>query len=131
MTSMADLSVLVVDDVNTMRTQLKEIMRSIGIQKVLGVSNGEEAKLVLETENIHLVVCDWHMSPTDGLEVLKFLRSHPTLGKTVGFLMLTAEGTKEKVLVAIQAGVDDYVMKPVSPAQVLAKIQNVMKKRNL
>lgn len=128
---MADLSVLVVDDVNTMRTQLKEILRSIGIQKVLGVSNGEEAKLVLETEAVHLVVCDWHMSPTDGLEVLKFLRAHPTLGKTVGFLMLTAEGTKEKVLTAIQAGVDDYVMKPVSPAQVLAKIQNVMKKRNL
>lgn len=129
MPALTDLRILVVDDVNTMRTQLKDILRAVGIEQVMMASNGEEAKLILETEFVHIIVADWHMSPTDGMELLKFVRTNPKLAKAVGFLMLTAESTKERVLQAIQSGVDDYVVKPVSPPLVQNKILNVMKKR--
>lgn len=125
----ADVSILVVDDVNTVRIQLKELLRSFGFKKIRVAANASEAQSALEEEPIHLVCCDWHMTPVNGLDFLKYVRSHPTF-KSTAFLMITAESTRELVLEAIKAGVDDYIVKPLTLAHV-NKIYGVLLKRQI
>jgi two-component system chemotaxis response regulator CheY len=120
-----EVGILVVDDVNTMRVQIKELLKGFGFRKVTLAGNGEEAKGMLETETVNLILCDWHMAPTDGLELLKYVRAHDT-HKGVAFVMVTAEGTKEKVVEAIKSGVDDYLVKPLTIEQIQNKVYGVL-----
>jgi len=121
-------NILVVDDVNTMRTQIRDLLRGFGFQNVTLVANGEEAKVALNAGPIHLILCDWHMEPTDGMALLKYVRTQPTI-KNIAFLMVTAESTKELVMEAIKGGVDDYLVKPLTRAQIETKVYTVLLKK--
>lgn len=125
-----EVSILVIDDVNSMRIQIKELLRSFGFRKISAVGNGEEAKILIEIDSFHLILADWRMEPTNGLELLKYVRNHPSC-KKVAFLMVTAEGTKEKVVEAIQAGVDDYLVKPLTLAQIQNKVFRLLIKKKV
>jgi two-component system chemotaxis response regulator CheY len=125
-----EVGILVVDDVNTMRVQIKDLLRQFGFRKVTLANNGEEAKAYLESEPIHLIMCDWHMTPVDGMEFLKYVRAHDT-HKTTAFIMVTAEGTKEKVVEAIKSGVDDYLVKPLTPTQIQNKVYGVLLRKQV
>lgn len=121
-------NILVVDDVNTMRTQIKELLIGFGFHNVDTVANGEEAKAALTSKTYHLVLSDWHMEPTNGMELLKFVRANATL-KPMAFLMITAESTKERVVEAIKSGVDDYLVKPLTRAQIETKVYTILLKK--
>ena len=125
-----DVSVLVVDDVNSMRVHIKELLRLHGFQYVKIAPSPQEAKMMLELEPFHLILSDWQMNPTDGIELLMYVREHPEY-KDVAFIMLTAENTKEKVIEAIKLGVDDYVVKPLTPEQVQKKILGLLRKKQV
>lgn len=122
--------VLVVDDVNTMRVQIKELLRSFGFKNIKSASNGEEAKEILKNYPIHLVLSDWYMTPGDGLDLLYFIRQDEGL-KHLPFIMVTAEKTKEKVIQAITVGVDDFLSKPLTIQQIHTKIYNVLVKKKV
>ncbi len=113
--------IIVVDDVNAMRVQVREMLKNMGFEQVAIAQNGEEAKRLMENERFDLVIADWQMEPTNGIELLKYLRAHPQYSK-IPFAMLTAESVKEKVVEAVQAGIDDYLVKPVTPIQVQNKV---------
>lgn len=121
-------NILVVDDVNTMRSQIKELLKGFGFQNITTVANGEEAKVALHAGPIHLVLCDWHMEPTDGMALLKYVRAHPQM-KSIAFLMVTAESTQELVVQAIKGGVDDYLIKPLTRGQIETKVYTVLLKK--
>jgi two-component system chemotaxis response regulator CheY len=123
-----DSNILVVDDVNTMRTQIRDLLKAFGFKNITTVANGEEAKAELIVKTYHLVLADWHMEPTNGIELLKFVRAHPAL-KGMAFLMVTAESTKERVVEAIKTGVDDYLVKPLTRAQIETKVYTVLLKK--
>lgn len=125
-----EVGILVVDDVNTMRVQIKDLLKTFGFKKITLASNGEEAKGFLEAEPIHLILCDWHMAPVDGMEFLKYVRAHDT-HKGTAFVMVTAEGTKEKVVEAIKSGVDDYLVKPLTPVQIQNKVYGVLLRKQV
>lgn len=120
--------ILIVDDVNTMRMQIKELLKTFGFQHLQTVANGEEAKIELAKNPYNLVLADWHMEPGDGMSLLKHVRQNPAL-KNVAFVMITAESTKERVLEAIKSGVDDYLIKPLTRAQIETKVYSVLLKR--
>ncbi len=120
-----EVSILIVDDVNTIRVQVKELLKSFGFRKISVAQSGIEAQMALQTETFHLILCDWHMSPMDGIELLKFVRTDPKLIK-IAFIMVTAESTKEKVVEAIQSGVDDYLVKPLTPLQIQNKVYGAL-----
>jgi len=120
-----EVSILVADDVNTMRVQIRELLRGFGFRKITVVANGEEAKKILENEPVHLVLADWQMSPVDGLELLQYVRSQDKF-KGLPYIMVTAEGTKEKVVEAIKAGVDNYLVKPLTPVEIQNKVYGVL-----
>lgn len=125
-----EVSILVVDDVNTMRIQFRDLLKSMGFRKVQLASNGQEARRILEVEPVHLVLSDWQMLPMDGLELLQWVRKNAKL-QEIGFVMVTAENSKERVLQAIQAGVDDYLVKPLTPAQIQSKIFGILLKKQV
>jgi two-component system, chemotaxis family, chemotaxis protein CheY len=125
-----EVKILVIDDVNTMRIQIRDLLKMFGFQKISLAGSGEEARKILGVEPFDLVLCDWHMEPGDGFEVLKFVRGDAKL-KGVSFIMVTAESTKEKVLEAIQSGVDDYLIKPLTVAQIQTKVYGVLVKKGV
>ena len=125
-----DLNVLVIDDVQSLRVQLREMIKALGIKKVTVAANGEEAKQAIELEKYHLIVADWCMAPTDGMEFLKYIREHHEMAG-VPFIMLTGENTKERVFKAISEGVDGYLMKPVTPAQLQKTIYDLLLKKGV
>jgi two-component system, chemotaxis family, chemotaxis protein CheY len=125
-----DVRILIVDDVTAMRVQVSEILSAHGYKKLTAVGSVDEAKAILNTDKFHLILCDWHMSPDDGIALLKYVRSQSSL-KDVAFMMVTAESTKERVVEAIQSGIDDYLIKPVTLEHVQTKIHDVLVKRKV
>jgi two-component system chemotaxis response regulator CheY len=120
--------ILIVDDVNTMRMQIKELLKAFGFQHLTTVANGEAAKVELTQNSYHLILSDRHMEPCDGLSLLKYVRQDASL-KNIAFLMITAESTKEGVIEAIKAGVDDYLIKPLTRTQIETKVYSVLLKK--
>lgn len=125
-----EVEILVVDDVNSTRVQVKQLLADQGFRKIALCAHGEEAKLHIASYPVHLIICDWHMEPTNGIEFLKYVRGETRIAE-VAFLMLTGEGTKERVVQAIQSGVDDYLLKPLTPAQIQSKVFGVLLKKKV
>ena len=125
-----DINVLVVDDVNAMRVNIRELLKSVGFRMVKVASSVEEAKPILETDAFHLVLADLHMEPLSGLDFLQYVRAHPFY-KSVPFVMVTAENAKENVIAAITAGVDDYIMKPFTAVQLQNKVYAVLQRKKV
>lgn len=123
------LSVLVVDDVNAMRVQVKEILKAAGFKKIDLAADGTEAQKCIQQNAYDVVLSDWHMEPMAGIDLLQWVRANPLMNQSV-FILVTAENSKENVMKAIELGVDNYVMKPLTAAQVQEKvIPTIQKKR--
>ena len=80
---------------------------------------------MLSRQNVDLILCDWEMPEMSGLELLTWCRAQENL-KTTPFIMVTSRGDKENVVQAIQAGVSDYIGKPFSNDQLVAKIKKAL-----
>jgi two-component system chemotaxis response regulator CheY len=124
----SNLSIVVVEDVQAMRLHLRQILQDLGFVKVQTAASVEEAQIILMVEPVDVVICDWYLNPSSGLDLLKDIRQKPDL-KGTAFMMLTAENTKEKVIEALKSGVDDYMVKPISAAGLVDKINAAAAKR--
>ena len=124
----SQIRILVVDDVKTMQVQLKDLLKQAGFAGVQTAGGGEDAKKQLLAAEFHLVMADWHMIPTDGIALLEYMRSTPGI-REIPFVMVTAEDTKENVVKAMVSGVDEYLLKPVTPVQISTKIEQILKKK--
>jgi two-component system chemotaxis response regulator CheY len=112
---------LVVDDSRTMRMIIGQILREIGMD-VLDAANGREAleKLKLNPD-VELVLLDWNMPEMNGLEFIRAIRSQHDYD-SLCVLMVTSEAQSEKVIEALKAGANEYLMKPFSKEVLLAKL---------
>ena len=116
---------LVVDDSKTIRIIIRRILLELGYE-VCEASNGREALEVLEAEkpDVDLVLADWNMPVMNGLELLKELRQDSEFcGLKV--LMVTTETEMEHMKSAMDAGADEYVMKPFTRDILLEKLEIV------
>jgi two-component system chemotaxis response regulator CheY len=121
------MKVLVADDFATMRKIVRNILKQIGFDNIVEAEDGQAAVQVLRNENIGLVVTDWNMPNMSGLELLEKIRSDPKTAH-LPVLMVTAEGLKENVVVAVKAGVNNYVVKPFTAEILQEKIEQIFKK---
>lgn len=123
---MAKVSVLIVDDAPFIRDLIKKALRSHfpGLQ-IEEATNGRKAQQVLSRATFDLILCDWEMPEMSGLELLRWFRGQPDTSG-VPFVMVTSRGDKENVVEAIQAGVSDYVGKPFSNEQLIAKVKKAL-----
>jgi two-component system, chemotaxis family, chemotaxis protein CheY len=116
---------LVVDDSKTIRIILSRILRELGYE-VCEAGNGKEALKVMETEKaaVNLVLADWNMPEMNGLELLKQLRQDPSLA-SVKILMVTTETELDHMVSALEAGANEYVMKPFTKDILKEKLELV------
>jgi two-component system chemotaxis response regulator CheY len=123
------MKVLVVDDFSTMRRIVKNLLKQIGFTSIDEAEDGEQAYAKLKDGGYGFVVSDWNMPNLDGLGLLKKVREDSAL-KELPILMVTAEAEKEKVITAIQAGVNNYVVKPFTGELLKEKIDKIFDKLN-
>jgi two-component system, chemotaxis family, chemotaxis protein CheY len=120
------ITVLIVDDFASMRRIVKGTLKSIGFNNFIEAEDGVIALKALEKEKVGLIISDWIMPNMNGLEFLKAVKGNAKL-KDIPFVMVTAEGQKGNVLEAINAGVNNYIVKPFTPETLQAKLQKVLK----
>lgn len=126
-----NIFVLVVDDMPSIRKILIRTMSSIGFKNFLEASNGDEALKIIKTKNppVGLIMSDWNMPVCSGLDFLKKMKSDSEIG-AIPFIMVTSESDKAQVVEAIRAGVNGYVLKPFTPEDILARLQDAYKRFN-
>jgi len=118
------LKVLLVDDQLSMRALARTALQQIGITNIDDASDGEEAFRALIQKPVHLVISDFNMPKLDGLGLLRAIRSHEPV-RGIAFIMLTGRADKELVQRAMQFGVNNYIVKPFTAAQLKEKIEEV------
>ncbi|MGA3260632.1 MAG: response regulator [Bryobacteraceae bacterium] len=114
---------LVVDDSRAVRMILARTLKELGFE-VREAANGREALEVIETEKtaVSLVLADWNMPEINGLELLKQLRQKPELSSLV-VVMVTTETELDQMAAALEAGANEYVMKPFTKDILVEKLQ--------
>lgn len=129
---MADksLNFLVVDDFNTMRRIVRNLLKELGFNNVDEAEDGQDALNKLRTGKFDFVISDWNMPNMDGLELLKAMRADPTW-QTLPVLMVTAEAKKENIIAAAQAGASGYVVKPFTAAILEEKLNKIFEKNGI
>jgi two-component system chemotaxis response regulator CheY len=123
------MKILVVDDFSTMRRIVKNLLRQLGFEHIDEAEDGEQALSKLQGGGYGFMISDWNMPNMDGLELLKKVRSDPEM-KELPILMVTAEAEKDKVITAIQAGVNNYVVKPFTGEILKEKMDKIFEKIN-
>ena len=118
------MSVLVVDDYNTMIRIIRNLLKQLGFENVDDASDGSSALAKLRERRYGLVISDWNMEPMTGYTLLQEVRSDPRLA-SVPFIMVTAESKTENVIAAKKAGVNNYIVKPFNAATLKTKIEAV------
>lgn len=117
----SDLKVLIVDDMNVMRTILKALLNNMGVTDVLEAADGEMALEILQDNKVDLILSDWNMPKMTGIELLRRVREDLVF-QNIPFVMISAEATSENIAQAISLHVSQYLLKPVSAAQLEQKI---------
>ena len=112
---------LVIDDSRTTRLIIGKILREIGVE-VLEATNGLEALAQLKQEpDIELLLVDWNMPEMNGFDFVRAVRSERAFD-AVRILMVTSEARTEQVVRALNAGANEYLMKPFNKDVLVAKL---------
>lgn len=122
-----NMKILIVDDFSTMRRIVKNLLRDLGFNDTSEADDGQTALPMLKTGKFDFLVTDWNMPGMDGLELLKHVRSDDNL-KDMPVLMVTAEAKREQIVVAAQAGVNGYVVKPFTAVTLKEKIEKIFER---
>lgn len=118
-----DSCVLVVDDLEFMRTAIRDILRNAGFKRIHEAVNGRDALLQFEKVDPDIVLLDIVMPEMDGISVLsQIMRRHP--GARI--IMCSALGEQEMIIRAIQLGARDFVVKPFKPERVTSAVHKVL-----
>jgi diguanylate cyclase (GGDEF)-like protein len=115
------LRLLLVDDDKSILVLLSRLLRDAGYS-IFTAANGHEALQTAMECRPHLVVADWLMPEMDGLKFCRVLRD-THIGRGVYVVLLTAVEDESRLVEAFEAGVDDYVLKPVTPKLLLARLR--------
>jgi two-component system response regulator ResD len=116
-------TVLVVDDEPTLREVVVRYLEREGYH-ALEAGDGEHAEALMRSEHPDLVILDLMLPGTDGLELCRRIRARSSLP----VIMLTARGEETDRIVGLELGADDYVTKPFSPRELVARVRTVLRR---
>ena len=118
------MKILVVDDSSTMRRIIKNTLTRIGYKDLLEGADGIEGfEQYKANPGIDLIITDWNMPNMNGLEFVKLVRKE---NADIPIVMVTTEGGKVEVITALKAGVNNYIVKPFTPAILKEKLLAVI-----
>ena len=122
-----NMKVLVVDDFSTMRRIVKNLLRDLGFTNIQEADDGSTALPMLQGGDFDFVVTDWNMPGMQGIDLLKAIRADEKLAH-IPVLMVTAEAKKEQIVMAAQAGVNGYIVKPFTAATLKTKLDKIFER---
>jgi two-component system chemotaxis response regulator CheY len=120
-----NIPILIVDDYKTMLRIIRNLLKQIGFDNVEEATDGTQALQKLREKQFKLVISDWNMEPMTGIELLREVREDDNL-KKLPFIMVTAESKTENVVIAKEAGVSNYIVKPFNAATLKSKLNGVL-----
>ena len=119
-----NMRILIVDDYKTMLRIIRNLLKQLGFDNVDEATDGSEALQKLRDKSYGLVISDWNMEPMSGIQLLREVRADGNLRK-MPFIMVTAESKTENVVIAKEAGVTNYIVKPFNAATLKSKLVGV------
>ena len=122
-----NMKVLVVDDFSTMRRIVKNLLRDLGFTNIQEADDGSTAVPRLQGGDFDFVVTDWNMPGMQGIDLLKAIRADASLSH-IPVLLITAEAKKEQIVMAAQAGVNGYIVKPFTAATLKTKLDKIFER---
>ena len=119
------MKILLVDDSRTMRNIQRKVLDTLGGVEFSEAGDGFEALTCLASMNgmFDIVLVDWNMPNMDGLTLVKRIREK---SPSLPLIMVTTEAEKARVIEAIKAGVNNYVIKPFTPDDLLEKVRGTL-----
>lgn len=115
---------LVVDDSLTMRRIIINALQRIGYTEAVEAADGQEALNRFDS-SIGFIITDWNMPSMNGVDFARAVRATPA-GHSVPILMVTTRGAKEDIVHAVEAGVNNYILKPFTPSVLKEKIDRLL-----
>lgn len=117
------MKILLVDDSKTMRNIQKSVLSQLGYTDIEEACDGQDALSKVKALEPDLLLVDWNMPIMDGLS---FVKAYRQTNKTTPIIMVTTEAEKTRVIEAIKAGVNNYVVKPFTPDLLSQRIQETL-----
>ncbi len=122
-----DLKILVIDDSRDMQLIIKSILHELGVKYVRVVSDAALGFQELQGFPADLIIVDWHMEPLDGLDFVRLVRNaKDSQNPYVPIIMLTGFTERRRITEARDAGVNEYLAKPVSVQSVASRIVSLI-----
>ncbi len=121
--------ILIVDDMMTMRKLVGKVCKELGFTDLTEASDGAKAWEAISSASppFGLVISDWNMPGTSGLDLLKRVRGDSKYGQ-LPFVMVTAEAEQHQIVEAVKVGVSNYLVKPFTAEALKEKLEAVHKK---
>ena len=120
-------NILIVDDSTPMRALIKKVVKASGfdVGEFFEASNGKEACRILDDAWLDLVLTDYNMPEMNGLELLETMQQDET-HKTIPVVMITTEGSRQRIDEFLAKGAVDYIKKPFTPGEIKQKLSAIM-----
>ena len=117
------LKILLVDDNHYMRVLLAEILRAIGVKDILEANDGAEGLQMMRDHPVDIVMTDLSMQPLDGIDFVRLLRNSPdSPNQLAPVIMITGHSTVARVNEARDAGVSEFLAKPLTARGVIERL---------
>ena len=123
------LSFLVVDDNEHMRRLVRRVLNGMGVEQIRGAPDGSAAIVEMKAELPDILITDWLMGPMDGLQLTSYIRKGArSPNRFLPIIMMTGFAEREKVFQARDAGVTEFLVKPLSASSLFSRIQTIVEK---
>ncbi|MFI4870672.1 MAG: response regulator [Phycisphaerales bacterium JB061] len=120
------MKIMLVDDSKTMRSIQKSVLGQLGYTEIEEACDGQDALSKVGAFEPDLLLVDWNMPNMDGIT---FVKTYRQTNKTTPIIMVTTESEKSRVIEAIKAGVNNYVVKPFTPDALSQRITETLSKK--
>ncbi len=122
-----NMKILIVDDFSTMRRIIKNLLRDLGFNNTHEADDGNTALPMLRTGNFDFLITDWNMPGMQGIDLLRAVRADANLVK-LPVLLVTAEARRDQIVLAAEAGVNGYIVKPFTAQTLKEKIEKIFER---
>ena len=122
------MDVMLVDDDARLRMVMARLLKSVGVITIHEASDGQEALKALSEIEPELIITDFHMPRMDGVSFVRALRGR---GNQTPVIMISGHAEPHQIKVALRAGVDNYLCKPINPEILFEKIGQTVGARRL
>jgi two-component system, chemotaxis family, chemotaxis protein CheY len=129
MSNLQTIRVLVVDDQKLMQHLVADVLKELGFRAITMAATGREAMTLVRLRMFDFIITDWRMPDMDGIDLIRFIRTGTHLcSLQIPIILLTGNAASRDVLTARDAGVNEYVIKPFTAAQLTKRIRSIIEK---